>query len=1053
VFNFCPSILIHTAVGCIFFVAADVSRSAESSLDQLAKEFPQQVRPLVQKYCADCHSAKKKKGELDLTLFHTADDIRGATRVWQKVIRQLRDGEMPPKKHPQPSTDERKQLISWTEQFVLADAVQRAGDPGLVLMRRLTRAEYNYTIRDLTGIDLRPAEKFLEDSVAGEGFANTGEALFMAPDLIPKYLEAARQVSAHAVLTPSGIRFSPSNDPHDWTAEAAQRIQDFYARYTDRNGRLPLGDYLETTLRYRDRDPSVSLSLEEFAAQRSLTLGRKLSAKYLRILWTAFNDPRPTGVMSDVLRQWRASKTGAEEGLHVAAAHIVVANSSNPGAGMTFGVPVPYGIPDATGNTADQGFIWGSGSHVVVDFGTAKMIDRVYFVSGYGGGKRGAEMEISHASAPAGPYTVPQGGTIQYLTSIGGGVLRNGGAAPDSTGYYQYRFKPATARYWRIAMVRVTDRHMPRTTSIHFGPISDVANISGLQSRLWKINGQDNHLIGSIGLFGSHVMPLDEGSGMLRIDADEYASFAKLFPMAACFAPVIPVNRDVTVQLSLREDEALSRLILDEREHQQLDRLWDDLQYISQEPVEVLYNTKQFVGFQPADRIENTKKFSAMIPSLEATAAAFEQSVRAAEPRQLTAVIDLAARAWRRPLAEAEDNELRQLYETLRRKQKFSHEDALRGVLTRMLVSPHFLYRIERPADGEEAVILSDWELASRLSYFLWSSLPDDPLRTAAAGGGLQREDILTAQASRMLSDPRARALAIEFAGQWLQFRAFDQYEGKSESRFPEFTADLRSAMGQEAADFIMEIIRNDRSVLDILQADYTFLNDELAAHYKIPNVEGSSFRLVEGVSQFGRGGIVAMGSVLTKQSGALRTSPVLRGTWVVETLLGREIPNPPDDVPQLASDEVDKDRLTMRQRLERHRADAACATCHAKIDPYGFALEAYDPIGRLRDEDLLGNSIDAHAEQKNGKSFEGLRGLQTYLLENQDEFIKQFCQKLLGYALGRAVELSDEPLLADMQMQLAQNGYRFSAAVMPIVKSRQFRRHRSRNHPLETSR
>jgi hypothetical protein len=195
------------------------------------------------------------------------------------------------------------------------------------------------------------------------------------------------------------------------------------------------------------------------------------------------------------------------------------------------------------------------------------------------------------------------------------------------------------------------------------------------------------------------------------------------------------------------------------------------------------------------------------------------------------------------------------------------------------------------------------------------------------------------------------------------------------------------------------------------------------------------------------------MGSVLTKQSGALRTSPVLRGTWVVETLLGREIPNPPDDVPQLASDEVDKDRLTMRQRLERHRSDAACATCHAKIDPYGFALEAYDPIGRLRDEDLLGNSIDAHAEQKNGKSFEGLRGLQTYLLENQDEFIKQFCQKLLGYALGRAVELSDEPLLADMQMQLAQNGYRFSAAVMPIVKSRQFRRHRSRNHPLETSR
>jgi hypothetical protein len=502
----------------------------------------------------------------------------------------------------------------------------------------------------------------------------------MAPDLIPKYLEAARQVSAHAVLTPSGIRFSPSDDPYDWTAEAAQRIQDFYAHYTDRDGRLPVADYLETTLRYRDRDPSVNLSVEEFAAQRSLALGRKLSAKYLRILWDALNDPHPTGSMADVQRQWREPKTLAEEGLHVAATHIVDAYSSDPGAPTTFqhppipgafGVPAPYGIPNATGKSADKGFIWSPGSHFVVDFGIEKMVDRVCFVSGFGGGNRGAEMEVSHASVPAGPYTVSEGGTFQYVTSIGGGVLQDGVASPDGTGYCQYSFKPATARYWRVAMVRVTGVHMPRTTSTHLGPIPGVvapglsATISGLQARLWKINRQDNHLISSIGLFGSHVMPLAEGSGRPRIDTDEYASFSKLFPMAACFAPVIPVNRDVTVQLSLREDQVLSRLILDEREREELDRLWDEQQYLSQEPVEVLYNTKQFVGFQPANRIQNTKKFSAMIPSLEATAAAFNQSARAAEPKQLTAVLDLAARAWRRPLAVSEDNELRALYETL----------------------------------------------------------------------------------------------------------------------------------------------------------------------------------------------------------------------------------------------------------------------------------------------------------------------------------------------------------------------------------------------------
>ena len=559
-------------------------------------------------------------------------------------------------------------------------------------------------------------------------------------------------------------------------------------------------------------------------------------------------------------------------------------------------------------------------------------------------------------------------------------------------------------------------------------------------------------MIGSLGLFGSHVVALEDRSGRRHIDAEEYSSFASLFPLAVCFAPVIPVNRDVTVELFLREDDALSRLVLNKRERERIDRLWDELQYVSQEPVELLYNTKQFVGFQPASRIENTKKFSAMVPSLEAGVAAFHKSTMSAEPNHLNAVVDLAERAWRRPLVDAERDELQQLYSSLRREQELSHDTAIRTVLTRVLVSPHFLYRIERPAVGEEAVLLNDWELASRLSYFLWSSLPDDELRSVVTANGLQDEPALSAAASRMLADPRARALAIEFAGQWLQFRGFGQYDGKSESRFPAFTTELRAAMDREATDFMTEIICGDRSILEILQADYTFLNEELATHYRIPHVEGADFRRVEGVSRFGRGGMIATGSVLTKQSGALRTSPILRGTWVVETLLGREIPNPPDDVPQLAEDEVDKDRLTMRERIERHRADAACATCHNKIDPYGFALEAYDPIGRLRETDLNGNPIDARVELKDGRTFEGLAGLQTYLLQNQGEFTQQFCRKLLGYALGRTVELSDEQLLSEMQSQLKNNDYRFSAAVLSIVKSRQFRRHRSQNDPSEKS-
>ena len=201
----------------------------------------------------------------------------------------------------------------------------------------------------------------------------------------------------------------------------------------------------------------------------------------------------------------------------------------------------------------------------------------------------------------------------------------------------------------------------------------------------------------------------------------------------------------------------------------------------------------------------------------------------------------------------------------------------------------------------------------------------------------------------------------------------------------------------------------------------------------------------MDGVGRYGRGGVLAMGSVLAKQSGALRSSPVLRGTWVVDTLLGRELPNPPAEVPQLAEDEVNAEGLTMREIVERHREDPNCSGCHNKIDPYGFALEAYDPIGRLREKDLNGNRIDTRAELQDGRSFEGLGGLQGYLRKHEAEYLRQFCRKLLGYALGRTVELSDAPLLEEMNAALKRNEYRFSAAVLTIVESSQFRQHRGR--------
>jgi hypothetical protein len=291
-----------------------------------------------------------------------------------------------------------------------------------------------------------------------------------------------------------------------------------------------------------------------------------------------------------------------------------------------------------------------------------------------------------------------------------------------------------------------------------------------------------------------------------------------------------------------------------------------------------------------------------------------------------------------------------------------------------------------------------------------------------------------------MLGGAKARRLAEEFAGHWLHVEDFANFDEKSERHFPTF-ADMRGAMAQESVLFFADLFRRDGSVLDILDADYTFLNEPLAKHYGIPGVTGENWRRVDGVKQYSRGGILALASTLSKQSGASRTSPILRGNWVSEVLLGERLPKPPKGVPPLPDDEAATEGLTVRQLVEKHVSDPKCAVCHRRIDAYGFALEAFDAIGRHRETDLGNRPIETKVTTMDGASFDGLDGLRTYLLTNRrDAFVRQFCRKLLGYALGRSVQLSDQLLLDEMQTELASNNYKISAAVNAIVLSPQFR-------------
>lgn len=878
-------------------------RGADDSFGLLAGEYEQDVRPLLSEFCLDCHSTEAREGELDLQRFGSLSEIRRDPGTWSVVAEMLDQGEMPPTESPQPTAEQMQQLRQWVRRYLDTEARAGAGDPGPVVLRRLSNAEYTHTIRDLTGVQLDPAREFPVDGAAGEGFTNAGGALVMSPALLGKYLDAGKEIANHAVLLPDGIRFSAGATRRDWTDEIVAEIRAIALRHTsgngdvssldrwdvadprtatDDDGRVDLARYFDCLVRHR---PQL---IDDIEAIDAIATDENLNAKYLRHLATMFRSGEPSSLLLNRIRErWRM-------------------------------------------------------------------------------------------------------------------------ASPKDA--------PALA-----------------------------ADVRTLQDQLWKFNTVGH--FGSVRPWQEAVNPPPEAVGLGSENGDSsppegdiylaaYEDFRHFFPAAMCYARIVPVDEVVTLVLFHREDEHLARLMLDDAERERLDRLWDELHYVSQDAFTSVTVFEQLMEF--ATQEGDPSLFEPLREPIHQRADEFQQQLEETEPAHLDALVDFAARAYRRPLSDGEADDLRGLYATLRQ-QGASHEGAIRTTLARVLTSPKFLYRVERPSRASEPAPVSDWELASRLSYFLWASMPDQQLRDAARAGGLHQKETLREHSRRMLKDPRTRRLAVEFACQWLLIRDFDQHDEKSERHFPSF-ADLRDDMYEESVLFFTDLFQNDRSVLSILAADHTFLNGSLAQHYGITGIEGDRWRRVEGMGEYSRGGILAQATMLAKQSGASRTSPILRGNWVTEVLLGERLPGPPDDVPQLP--ERIPDGLSERQLIERHSSDAACAGCHARIDPYGFTLERFDAVGRLRDQYEDTGPIDAAATLPDGVHLDGMGGLQDYLLTTRrGDFLRQFCRKLLGYALGCAVQLSDEPLLREMMAKLARNEYRFSVAVETVVTSDQFRK------------
>ena len=399
-------------------------------------------------------------------------------------------------------------------------------------------------------------------------------------------------------------------------------------------------------------------------------------------------------------------------------------------------------------------------------------------------------------------------------------------------------------------------------------------------------------------------------------------------------------------------------------------------------------------------------------------------------------VAAFARRGFRRP---ASDDEVERLLTMFDRgyERGDGFEASVKLALKAVLISPHFLFLVEPQPEKDGVYRLVHYELASRLAYFLWASMPDEELLKLAAEERLHDEDVLRGQVRRMLADPKARGFAANFAMQWLGIGALGETVKPDPERFPEFDDELVAAMREEAVALLETILREDRGVLELVDCDYTFVNARLAEHYGLPPVEGDQLQRVS-LEDRRRGGVLGLGAVLTATSMPLRTSPVLRGKWVLEQVLGSQVPPPPPNAGVLPEDDKIHDGLTLRERLEAHRTKPECAACHQRMDPLGFGLECFDATGRWRHH-ANGRPVDASGELPSGESFRGPAELKEVLLARKQEFLTNLSRKMLGYALGRGLSRFDDCIVKRCVEALEANGYRSSVLVEQIVLSYPF--------------
>jgi hypothetical protein len=1034
--------------------------------------------PVFKQFCFDCHNDKKVKGDINFQSLTQNLDFTGDFSTWELAADMLKAVEMPPDDEDQPTDEQRHQLVAFIRNEIDRTIQENAGDPGAVVLRRLTSAEYAYTIKDLTGLDLDFKKSFVGEAVGGEGFSNVGEVQFMQDSTLERYLDAAKTVASHALIGAGPLGFYTDPGKTGQELSAINRIKNIYRKNGFRTGagegadEFGLDQYAKAfyaSWRYRHRHSLglSSVTLKDLANEESI------SPTFTEHLWKVLTQPTPTFPINEIISKWNnlpvpienqtpsvftirqacatlyaelfewqktlAASTNDDEEYAVLSDEPFQANKSHkfrvrmnrhPSAVYTeFEIQVRVA---GSKESSKPTLLWKQPLIRYLEKGSTspKLVPLRELVS-----QETAEL-------------------IQFGKGINGTAIDENDFVSNDSGklVIQVKLPPG---------IRGTDFQVEAMFNTDNGG-------DGLVRCEITDGYKENETIASTG--SASVVLANPDSPHIEELKTGILAFSQNLPQVSHLEPT-PSDRDHipepfdntynqpernyfhTAIKYQRRDAFLTNKMLDPETAGKLDEAWTDLltafdyhdtifrftnnKYHLESPVESLADLDEgWINELPSTPREHVQTLFEDFNQKQTV-------LQKAQAGQLNDTLLLAEQAWRRPLETKDKDRLKSYYSHLIHDREQSHDEAIRTLLTRILVAPEFLYRIESPTKSPTKVPLSDWELASRLSYFIWSSKPDEELLRVAAIGELTNPEMLAKQTGRMLRDPKAERFATEFFGQWFGFYRFDEFGGIDTDRFSEFTDKLKASMYQEAIAFFEYIVTENRPVDEILFADYSFLNQDLAQHYGIPwnSADSQTDKLarINGTRKFNRGGLLQLGAVLAVTSAPLRTSAVKRGDWILRRVMGTPTPAPPADVGSIPNEEVLPDGKTVRERLEAHRRDSSCVNCHTRIDPLGFALENFNPIGQWRDTYSDGGIIDTVGVLNDGTMITGLDDLHHYFEMEKTLVYRNICKKLLGYALGRSEILADR-LLIDTMMQSLEDDNRFSNLITQIVTSTQFR-------------